>query len=129
MTAGGQVSHGEFEQLVAEALDSLPPFFQEKMQNIEVLIARWPRRADLERAGVPAGHTLLGLYQGIPLTRRSQAYQLVSPDTITLFQGPIEAEARGLPEAIRNTVRRTLLHEVAHHFGISDERLRELGAY
>ncbi len=118
-----------FEQLVAEALDSLPPYFQEKMSNIEVLIARWPTRADLERAAVPPGHTLLGLYSGIPLTERTQGYHLVPPDTITLYQGPIESEAGKGLGAIRRLVRHTIIHEVAHHFGISDDRLRELGAY
>jgi predicted Zn-dependent protease with MMP-like domain len=118
-----------FEHLVAEALDSLPPFFLEKMNNIEVLIAPWPSGADMRRAGVPPGHTLLGLYSGIPLTRRTHSYHLVPPDTITLYQGPIEAKAGDSLEAIRQTIRHTVLHEVAHHFGISDERLRELGAY
>jgi predicted Zn-dependent protease with MMP-like domain len=119
----------QFEQLVAEALDSLPPFFLEKMNNIEVLIALWPSRADLRRADVPPGHTLLGLYSGIPLTKRSSGYQLVPPDTITLYQGPIEAKAGVNLANIRRTIRHTVIHEVAHHFGISDDRLRELGAY
>ena len=78
---------------------------------------------------MPAGFTLLGLYHGIPLTARTHGYHLVPPDTITLFQGPIEAAAGDNPEAIRAQIRRTVIHEIAHHFGISDERLRELGAY
>jgi predicted Zn-dependent protease with MMP-like domain len=119
----------EFEQIVAEAMDRLPPYFQEKMCNIELLVKRWPAPEDLRRAGVPEGHTLLGLYTGIPLTRRTHSYHLVPPDTITLYQGPIEVRARGRAEEIRRTVRDTVIHEVAHHFGISDERLRELGAY
>ena len=72
---------------------------------------------------------MLGLYTGIPLTERTGGYNLVSPDTITLFQGPIEREAGRDREAIRQLVRRVTIHEFAHHFGISDERLRELGAY
>ncbi|MCA9973654.1 MAG: metallopeptidase family protein, partial [Anaerolineales bacterium] len=84
----------QFEQLVVEALDELPPFFQQHMHNVEVLIRRWPSRHDLRGAGVPAGHTLLGLYEGIPLTERTGGYNLVAPDTITLFQGPI-ADAAG----------------------------------
>jgi predicted Zn-dependent protease with MMP-like domain len=119
----------EFEQLVAKAMDSLPAYFRERMSNVELLIVPWPTRKALERAGVPAGHTLLGLYQGVPLTRRTQAYQLVPPDTITLYQGPIEAKAGGRRAEIARTVRHTVIHELAHHFGISDERLRELGAY
>ncbi|MCB8919706.1 MAG: metallopeptidase family protein [Ardenticatenaceae bacterium] len=129
----------QFEALVEQALAGLPPYFQEKMSNVAVLVQVWPTRSDLVRAGVPAGHTLLGLYTGIPLTVRNQGYNLVAPDTITLFQGPIEAAALAMvlpgDEAgdglarIERQVRRTVLHELAHHFGISDERLRELGAY
>jgi predicted Zn-dependent protease with MMP-like domain len=119
----------EFERLVAEALDDLPPFFQARMVNVEVLIQLWPTHSDLRRAGLPAGHMLLGLYSGIPLTERNQGYNLVPPDTITLFQGTIERAAGDDPARVRIQVRRTVIHELAHHFGISDERLRELGAY
>ncbi len=119
----------QFEALVDEALASLPVYFQEKMDNVAVLVAAWPTRDDLRRADVPSGHTLLGLYSGIPLTRRTSGYNLVAPDTITLFQGPIEAVAGGELTRIREQVRHTFIHELAHHFGISDDRLRELGAY
>ncbi len=119
----------QFEDLVDEALASLPTYFQEKMDNVAVLVATWPTRDDLRRADVPSGHTLLGLYSGIPLTRRTSGYNLVAPDTITLFQGPIEAMAGGELTRIREQVRHTFIHELAHHFGISDDRLRELGAY
>ncbi len=118
----------EFERLVAEALNELPPYFQEKISNVEVLVKPWPSRRDLNEAGVPSGHTLLGLYSGIPLTERTHNYGLVVPDTITLYQGPIE-EAADSPEEIPEIVRHTVVHELAHHFGISDDRLRELGAY
>lgn len=123
------MSHEEFERLVVEALDELPPFFQDKMANIELLVRRWPTVEDRHEAGLPPGHTLLGLYTGIPLTERTSGYNLVTPDVITLFQGPIERAAGGEPEEIREQVRRTVIHEIAHHFGISDDRLRELGAY
>lgn len=123
------MSHAEFERLVVEALDSLPPFFQHKMENIEVLLRRWPTPEDRREAGLPRGHTLLGLYTGIPLTERTSGYNLVTPDVITLFQGPIERAAGGDPREIREQVRHTVIHEIAHHFGISDDRLRELGAY
>lgn len=118
----------EFEKLVAEALDDLPQYFQEKMSNVEVLILPWPSPADIGRLGVKAGHTLLGLYSGIPLTDRSHNYGLVPPDTITLYQRPIENAAKSV-EQIPEMVRKTVIHELAHHFGISDDRLRELGAY
>lgn len=119
----------EFEELVAEALDDLPLFFQEKLDNVEVLIQAWPTQGDLRRAGLSRGRSLLGLYHGVPLTQRTQGYNLVAPDTITLFQGPIERAAGGDRPRIRARVRHTVVHEIAHFFGISDERLRELGAY
>lgn len=119
----------EFEELVAEALDDLPLFFQEKLDNVEVLIQAWPTQGDLRRAGLSRGRSLLGLYHGVPLTQRTQGYNLVAPDTITLFQGPIERAAGGDRQRIRARVRHTVVHEIAHFFGISDERLRELGAY
>ncbi len=123
-----RLPHSEFEQLVAAALDELPPFFHEKMSNVEVVIETWPTRDDLRLAGVPYGQTLLGLYQGVPLTQRGGHYQLTLPDRIVIFQGPIELTYR-TPEAIREGVKHTVVHELAHHFGISDDRLRELGAY
>ncbi len=122
------MARAEFEQLVAAALDELPPFFHEKMSNVEVVIEPWPTRDDLRASGVGYGQTLLGLYQGVPLTQRGSHYQLALPDRITIFQGPIE-QAYQTPEAIRAGVRHTVIHELAHHFGISDQRLRELGAY
>jgi predicted Zn-dependent protease with MMP-like domain len=122
------LSRSEFEQLVAAALDDLPPFFHEKMSNVEVIIETWPTREDLRTAGVPFGQTLLGLYQGVPLTQRGSHYQLTLPDRITIFQGPLEL-AYQTPEGIQEGVRHTVIHELAHHFGISDDRLRELGAY
>jgi predicted Zn-dependent protease with MMP-like domain len=118
----------EFEALVAEALDTLPEFIQEKMTNVEILIETEPTRQALVRTGVPRGHTLLGLYQGIPLTSRTHNYAMVPPDTITLYQLPIE-RAAGDPALVPSVIRRTVMHEVAHHFGISDDRLRDLGAY
>jgi len=123
------LSSSEFERLVAEAVDELPPFFQAKMDNVEVLVRKWPTRADLYDAGLEGGGLLLGLYHGVPLTERTGGYNLVPPDTITLFQGTIERVAGSDPEQIREQVRHTVIHEIAHHFGISDDRLRELGAY
>lgn len=118
----------EFEDLIAEALADLPAEFQEKLDNISIEVKDWPSRRDLIRAGLHAGQTLLGLYHGVPLTVRDQGYNLILPDRITLFRGPI-LQAGRTPEGIRWQIRRTVLHEIAHHFGISDDRLRELGVY
>ena len=124
----------QFEQLVADALDDLPPFFAAQMQNVVVLVEVWPSRRTLREMGLPPGQTLLGLYTGIPLTERSQSYMLVPPDTITLYQGPIENAAAEWGEGeyvdrVREEVRHTVIHEIALHFGIDDDRLEELGAY
>lgn len=113
---------------MAEALDSLPLEFQEKMDNVDVAIRPWPTREEVRRMGLPPGETLLGLYEGIPLTERTSRYGLVLPDRITIFQGPIEACCRSAEE-VRRKVRQVVMHELGHHFGMSDERLRELGAY
>ncbi len=128
------LSDSQFETLVGEALDDLPPFFQAQMDNIVVLVEAWPSRRLLREMDVPPGETLLGLYRGIPLTERTHAYNLVAPDTITLFQGPIENAAREWEDGefldnVREEVWHTVVHEIAHHFGIDDDRLVELGAY
>ncbi|HEY84262.1 MAG TPA: metallopeptidase family protein [Chloroflexi bacterium] len=128
LTAAQKFSPNEFNELVKQALDSLPEFFQEQMSNIEVIVSDWPTRAELRSVGVSSRYSLLGLYQGIPLTKRSTNYGLVLPDKITIYRMPIERICR-TPEAVIAQVRRTVLHELAHHFGISDDRLRELGAY
>ena len=123
-----KLSPEEFHGLVVQAMDDLPEFFQQKLQNVEVFVSHWPTAAEMKSVGLGPGHLLLGLYQGIPLTRRTGGYNLVLPDKITIFQGPIEQICR-TREQIINQVQRTVKHELAHHFGISDDRLRELGAY
>ena len=107
-----------FEELVAEAVDSLPPWVLERLEIVEVLVEERPP---------PGEPNLLGRYQGIPLTRRSN-YSGVLPDTITLYRSTIERSARDENE-LRGVIAHTVEHEVAHFFGISDERLREMGAY
>ena len=124
----------QFDEIIGEALDELPPFFQAKLDNLIILVEQWPSRRTLRDVGLGPEMTLLGLYRGIPLTERTQAYNLVPPDTITLYQGPIEQEAAAGGEGdyldrVREQVRHTVIHEIAHHFGIDDDRLVELGAY
>ncbi len=115
----------DFARLVAEALEGLPPEIRERMENVEVVIADWPTRTQLRRAGLRPGQTLFGLYEGVPLTQRTGGYNLVPPDKITIFRGPILAAFR-TPEEMRQQVRRTVLHEIGHHFGLDEERLRAL---
>jgi predicted Zn-dependent protease with MMP-like domain len=116
-----------FEELVAEALDSLPDDFRAKMENVEVMVEDWPTREEMQSVGLRPGETLFGLYQGIPRTRRSTSYNLVLPDKITIFRRPMLAQFGHRPARLREEVRRVLLHEIAHHFGIGEARLRELG--
>ncbi len=125
-----QVARDRFEELVQEALDSIPEALWERIDNLAITIEEWPTRAQLESSSVGPGHTLLGLYEGVPLTGRSRYYGMVPPDKITIFRGTIlRACPPGDENAIRAQVRRTVLHEVAHHFGIDDDRLHEIGAY
>jgi predicted Zn-dependent protease with MMP-like domain len=123
-----KLSSDEFSQLVRQALDNLPEFFQEKLQNVEVVVADQPTLAERQAVGLRPGQLLFGLYQGIPLTRRTSHYGLVLPDKITIYRGPIEQTCRTPVEVVAK-VQHTIKHELAHHFGISDDRLRELGAY
>ncbi len=116
----------DFEALVLEAIAELPEDIRARIDNMDVVIQDTPRPDDLRRAGLPHGRTLLGLYQGVPLTKRTSRYGLVLPDKITLFQRSIERVAR-TPATIRERVRRTFLHELGHHFGLGEEQLRELG--
>lgn len=120
-----EIGRQEFEELVAEALDSIPEHLGRRMDNVAVTVARWPTPRQIGPG--PPGRTLLGLYEGIALTRRSPlSYGAAMPDHITIFQGPITALARDRAHLV-NVVRTTVIHEVAHHFGISDSRLVELG--
>jgi predicted Zn-dependent protease with MMP-like domain len=89
------------------------------MSNVEIVVEPEP----------PAGEPLLGLYEGVPLTRRGSSYAGVLPDKITVYSGPLERMSRGNEARLRAEVRHVVLHEVAHHFGISDERLIELDRY
>ena len=122
-------SRQHFEELVAQALDSIPEHLWQVIDNVAVTVEDWPTRRQLDSVGIGPGHLLLGLYEGVPLTARPHHYGLVPPDRITIFRRPILMVCPPDDDAIRAQVRRTVLHEVAHHFGISDARLVELGAY
>jgi predicted Zn-dependent protease with MMP-like domain len=124
------VDHETFAGLVADALDSLPQEFIDRLENVEVLIEDWPSPEELEEVGMKPRDkaSLLGLYHGVPLTRRGVFYSSL-PDTITIYQKPIERAAGEDEERIREQVRHTVIHEFAHYYGISDERLNELDRY
>jgi predicted Zn-dependent protease with MMP-like domain len=109
----------DFNELIDEALEALPPDLRSLMSNVGIVVEDEP----------PPGQRLLGLYQGIPLTRRTTSYAGVAPDKITIYRGPLERLYGGDPATLRSQVKRVVLHEIAHHFGISDERLVELDRY
>ena len=112
-------SRGRFEQYVQDALDSLPSDLRARMSNVEIVVDDEP----------PPGQPLLGLYQGVPLTRRGSYYGGVLPDKITIYRGPLVRLYGHDPNRLRREVSRVVLHEIAHHFGISDERLIEIDRY
>jgi predicted Zn-dependent protease with MMP-like domain len=112
-------AYQRFEQYAREALDSLPSDLRAEMSNVEIVVEEEP----------PGGQPLLGLYQGIPLTKRGSFYAGALPDKITIYRGPLERLYGTDQETLRKQVRRVVLHEIAHHFGISDERLVEIDRY
>lgn len=113
-------SAARFEELVVEAIDALPDWVHKAMDNVSVLIEDRPP---------PGQPRLLGLYHGVPLSERGGNYTNVLPDTITLYRATIEMVAGSDEVRLRAQISRTVAHEVAHHFGISDDRLREIDAY
>jgi predicted Zn-dependent protease with MMP-like domain len=112
------VDEAEFEDVVAAAVADLPDDLHDAMSNVEVVVEDEP----------PAGMPLFGLYQGVPLTRRTSGYAAL-PDKISIYRGPLVRSYGADAEALRQMIKRVVLHEIAHHFGISDERLRELDRY
>ncbi len=116
-----------FERLVGEALDDLPGIFRCHLDNVAVVVRDWPTDEDIESAGLdPDSDTLFGLYEGIPLTERTSSYGQILPDRIVIFQGPIEEACSGEDE-IRHEIQVTVVHEMAHFFGIDEKHIEDLG--
>jgi predicted Zn-dependent protease with MMP-like domain len=113
----------EFDNLVQEAYSRIPTEFRNRLQNIAMLVEAEPSPAQLAEAGVGPGGTLLGLYQGRPLTQRSVFENFATPDRITIFQGPHERLARGEAQ-LRRMVDDTVWHEVAQYFGMDERQVR-----
>ncbi len=108
-----------FDEAIDDALSSLPADLRAAMSNVEIVVEDEP----------PAGQPLLGLYHGVPLPRRTSMYSGVLPDKISIFRGPITRLTAGDTDRLHREVRHVVLHEIAHHFGISDQRLIELERY
>lgn len=121
-----KLSRKEFEKIVAEALDELPVEIADALSNISVVVERWPSPEIIRKMNLRSRYELLGLYEGVPLSRRGVGYSGVLPDRVTIFQGPIEATGKRKDE-LRESIRSVVVHEIAHHIGLGEERIRELG--
>jgi len=103
----------------------LPAEFQHKLDNVDIVVQDWPTRRQLRQSRVGPHAQLLGLYEGVPQTKRGRGYELVLPDKITIFQKPIEAQCRSASD-IEAKVQEVVRHEIAHHFGIDEHTLRKI---
>lgn len=111
-----------FENLVQETLNELPEEFQEKLENMAVVVEEWPTQAQLDSVGIRPPGTLFGLYHGVPKIKRGSHYSAL-PDKISIFAGPILATSTN-PEAIKERIKQVVQHEIAHHFGLSEKEVR-----
>lgn len=116
-----------FRRLVHEAIDTLPPEFRERLVNVEVVIEEEPTPRQIEAAGLdPDEDTLYGFYEGVPLPEREHNFGMALPDRIAIFYLPL-IESFGSPTEIREQIRLTIIHEVAHFFGMDDDEIEDLG--
>ncbi len=119
----------EFEEMAVKALSGLPADFKEKLENVDVVIEDAPNMDTVRMMRLGSKGRLLGLYQGVPLKARTHYYGMVLPDKITLYKENIERVCRMRGLDLYGEVKHVIQHEIAHHFGISDARLRDLGTY
>jgi predicted Zn-dependent protease with MMP-like domain len=116
----------KFEALVERALRRLPRRFRDKLANVAVVVEDWPDEATLADLEIEPPDTLYGLYRGVDITHRDSGYGNVLPDTITIYQGPIEEEAAGHPADMAEIVRDTVMHELGHYFGLDDDTMHQI---
>jgi predicted Zn-dependent protease with MMP-like domain len=117
------MTRDRFEELVAKAIDDLPKEFRSGLENVDVIVQDYPNRRQLARVG--RGMTLLGLYEGVPQTKRSRGYGMVLPDRIAIFQKPIEDMCRSEAE-VEAEIGKVVRHEIAHHFGLDEWELQRI---
>ncbi len=120
------MERADFIRAVHRALRDVPSPFRERLREIDIVVKRRPTRSDLADAELSAGESMYGFYRGVPLTERDSGYNLVAPDVIDLYQEPLEEDFPDEQELLRE-IRVTVLHELAHFFGIDDDRLETLG--
>ena len=124
------MERNEFERLVTKALNGLPGAFKDKLENVDIIIEDKPNMDTVKALGLGSQGHLLGFYQGVPLKARTHYYGMVLPDKITLYKANIERSCRATGEEdIYKEIKHILQHEIAHHFGISDQRLKDIGTY
>jgi len=120
------VERARFISLIRQALRDVPPPFKEHLLKVDIVVKRRPTRADLADADLAPDESMYGFYRGIPLTERDGGYNMVAPDVIDIYQEPLEEDFPNERQLV-NEIRATVLHELAHFFGIDDDRLEELG--
>ena len=118
------ISREQFERLVSQALSDLPDEFRHSLQNVDIVVDDVAAMHQIVGTGIENAMDLLGLYEGIPLTER-YGYDMVLPDKVTIFQKPIESIC-DTEEEVAEEISKTLIHEIAHHFGLDDEHLNQL---
>ena len=118
----------EFERIAEEAYEALPDSFKKRIENVRIVVEDFPHEEQLRKVGASSPHSLLGLYQGVPLSHRLSGYGTYPtiPDTITLFRKNIESVARQ-DSQVRERIREVLIHEIAHYFGMTEEEIRQAG--
>ena len=121
-----ELDDSQFEALITQAMDELPQEYITNLDNVAITYADEPTQEQLEKQGVRVGQLLLGLYEGIPLTRRGAGYTFVLPDRITMFKHPLLAVAGNDRTRLFEQIKRTLWHEIAHHYGLGHDRIHEL---
>jgi len=119
------MTRDRFEELVAKAIDDLPEEFRSGLENVDVVVQDYPNRRQAARVG--KGMTLLGLYEGVPQTRRTHGYGMVLPDRILIFRKPIQEMCRSEAD-VEAEIGRVVRHEIAHHFGLDEGELRRIEA-
>jgi predicted Zn-dependent protease with MMP-like domain len=119
------MTRAQFERVVERALRGLPRAFKEKLANIAVVVEDWADDETLEEMGIEPPDTLYGLYRGVDLTQRDSNYGNVLPDTITIYQGPIEEDCEDEAE-MQEVIRDTVVHEIGHYFGLDDETMHRI---
>ena len=115
----------QFEALVERAMRRLPRAFKDKIKNVVVVVEDWPDDETLDEMGIEPPDTLYGLYRGVDLTRRDSGYGNVLPDSVTIYQGPIEEDCAD-EDDMADLVRETLIHEIGHYFGLDDDTMHRI---